>query len=131
MSSRTTLRPNSVILNGDMSGNLTSQVTILQGITIVSYTYAWAGVLPVGNITVEVCNDYAVGPNGQTVASPGTWIQIPFEVNGSVVTSVPVSGNNGGGFLRLFAPGSYSIRTLYTATSGTGSLTATINGQVS
>lgn len=129
MSSRTTLRPNVVIKAGDMSGNITSPATVLQSITKPSYSYSWAGTTPIGSVSVQASNDYSVNPNG-TVDNPGTWTTIPFVVNGSLVSNIPVSGNSGTGIIDM-AIGVYAIRTLYTAVSGTGSLTAIITGKVS
>lgn len=129
MSSRTTLRPNIVINAGNMSGNLTSVPTILQSISRPNYSYSWSGTSPVGSISVQTSNDYSVNPNG-TVDNPGTWNTLPFTVNGSLVSSLPVTGNTGTGIADIVI-GSYAIRTVYTAVSGTGSLTAIITGKVS
>lgn len=130
MSTRTTLRPQAVIVNGNMSGNIVSAVTILQSITRVSYAYTWVGVGCIGTFTVEVSNDYALGADGRTVINPGTWIQIPLIVGGSSVTSIAISGAPGNGQVAVVDPAAYAIRTVYTFAAGTGTLQATINGQV-
>ncbi len=128
MSTRSTLRPMSVITNGDMSGNITSQVTILQSLTIGTYAYSWAGTSPVGAISVEISNDYKA--DGANVINAGTWTAIYFTLNGSsVVAAAPVSGNTGNGVIE-WSTGAYAIRTKYAFTSGTGTLQSVINGKV-
>ena len=54
MSTRMTLRPQPVISNGDMSGDIVSVPTILQALTIGSYTFNWSGATPVGVIKFQV-----------------------------------------------------------------------------
>jgi DUF971 family protein len=49
---------------------------------------------------------------------------------GSTVTSVPVTGNTGQGFIDILGTGAYAVRLFYDATSGTGSLTIVVNGKV-
>lgn len=126
-------RPNSpkypVIVNGNMSGNITSAVTILQLLTVGTYSYSWSGTAPVGNISVEVSNDYAIDAGGNVI-NPGTWTAIYFTLNGSsTVNAAPVSGNTGTGIIE-FTTGVYAIRTKYAFTSGTGTLQAIINCKV-
>lgn len=130
MSYRPQLSPFKVITNGDMSAaSITSAVTVIQKISMMSYAYSWAGTSPVGTIAVQVSNDYALDPNG-SVANAGTWNTLTFNLNGSAVTSAPVSGNSGSGFIDIDQTGAYAIRTVYTKTSGTGTLQATVNGKV-
>lgn len=131
MSSRTTLRPYSVITNGAMVGDITSLVTILQSITGVSYQLSWSGSTPVGAASVQVSNDYALNADGQTVRNAGTWTTLEINVNGTPATSAPITGNTGSGFIDVEKTIAYAIRLVYTHTSGTGSLQATINGKVS
>lgn len=130
MSSRPFLKRYGVILNGDMSAaSLTSTVTILQLLTIGTYSYSWAGTSPVGAVSVEISNDYSLDPSG-AVLNAGTWTAIYVTLNGStVVNSIPVSGNSGSGVVE-WSTGAYAIRTKYTKTSGTGTLQAVINCKV-
>ncbi len=103
---------------------------MLQSVTKVSYLYVWAGTSPVGVVTVEVSNDYSILPNG-TVNATGTWVGIPFvNAAGATVTSFALTGNSGKGFLEVVT-NAYAIRTVYTYTSGTGTLTVTVNGKIS
>lgn len=130
MSTRSNLRPQPVIVNGNMSGSITSAPTILQSLTVGVYTYSWAGTTPIGTVSVEISNDYSLHQDG-TVNNPGTWIQIFFTLNGStVVNAAPLTGNSGEGAIE-FTSGAYAIRTKYNRTSGTGTLQAVINGKVS
>ncbi len=131
MSSRSNLRPQSVITNGSMSAaSVTSAVTVLQSLTVGTYSYSWAGTAPIGNIAVQISNDYSILANG-VVNNAGTWTTVYVTLNGStVVNAIPVSGNTGNGVVE-WSTGAYAIRTVYTKTSGTGTLQAVINGKVS
>lgn len=129
MSTRNYLAPDPVIVNGDMSADIVSDVTILQQKTIAAYSYSWAGAVPVGAISIEVSNDYKLDADGRTVANPGTWIAVPVSSGGTMANSVPLTGNTGEGYIEG-ASGAYAIRTKYTFTSGTGSLQAIFVGKV-
>ncbi len=129
MSIRPELKPFSVIANGSMAGNLTSLVTIIQKLSMVSYSYSWAGTTPVGAVSVQVSNDYSIDAQG-AVSNAGTWNTIFFiDSTGTLVSSFAVTGNTGSGQVDV-QTGAYAIRTLYAATSGTGTLQAVINGKV-
>lgn len=129
MATRPNLRPDYVIEDGNMAGSLTSEVTVLQALTVGSYTYSWSGTTPIGTVSVQISNDYSLNPDG-TVNNAGTWNTIYFTLNGStVVNSAPVTGNTGVGVIE-WSTGAYAIKTLYTRTSGTGTLQAVINGKV-
>lgn len=130
MSTRTTLRPTTVINAGSMAGNLTSTPTILQSLSQLCYTYSWAGTSPVGTVSVQISNDYALNAVGG-VANAGTWTTLEINVAGVPATSAPVSGNTGSGAIVLSDLAGYAARTIYTAGSGTGTLTAVVNGKVS
>ncbi len=130
MSSRTVLRPHPVIVNGDMSAtSITSEVTLLQSLSKPSYEFSWTGSTPVGTITVQVSNSYSA--QGSTVLNAGNWTTIPVQMaDGSIVTSIPVTGNTGSGIIDLITA-VYAIRVVYTKTSGTGTLQAIISGKIS
>lgn len=129
MASRPIIAPFPVITNGDMSGNLTSLVTIIQVQSVFSYGVSWAGTAPVGTISVQGSNDYSVNPGG-TVLNPGTWNALPLQTtNGTYVTAVPVSGNTGSGIVDVGRTGIFAIRLIYTFTSGVGSLQALVVGK--
>lgn len=129
MSTRPNIPSNPVITNGAMAGNITSAVTILQSLSMASYSYSWSGSTPVGTIIVQVSNDYALSSTG-AVLNAGTWNTIPFaNASGVTVTSFAVSGNTGVGFLEI-GTAAYAIRTVYTAGSGTGTLQVVIDCKV-
>lgn len=131
MSTRPHLAPYQVITNGDMSlTSITSSVTIIQKISMLSYSYSWAGTTPVGTIIVQVSNDYSLNADG-TVHNSGTWNTLTLNVGGTPATSIAVSGNTGTGFVDIDQLGAYAIRTVYTKGSGIGTLQAYINGKVS
>lgn len=131
MSTRTTLRPHAVITAGDMSAaTITSEATVLQSITKFSYEVSWTGTSPVGTLALQISNSYALSSTG-AIATAGTWISVPLDASGSEVSSIPISGNTGNGFIDVTVQAGYACRLLYTKTSGTGSLTAIINGKVS
>lgn len=123
MSSRTQLNPYSVITNGNMSGNLTSAVTIVQKLSLISYSITWSGTSPIGLMAVQVSNDYSVFPDG-IVNNPGTWNSLPLS------TTPSISGNTGNGFIDIDLNGAYAVRLTYTFTSGTGTLNAIVAAKV-
>lgn len=120
MSSRPQLNPESVITNGNLSGNLTSLVTIITKLSMVTYATSWSGTSPVGTLNVQVSNDYSQNGDG-SVKNAGTW---------STVTTGAVSGNTGTGFFDI-TTGAYAIRLTYTFSSGTGTIQALVAAKVS
>lgn len=131
MAFRPQIGPLPVILNGDMSSaSLTSLPTIIQKISMLSYSYSWVGSSPVGSVSIQVSNDYSLDSNGKTL-NTGTWNTITFQSAGSAVTSIAVSGNADNGGIDVFQTGFYAIRTVYARVSGTGTLQALLNGKVS
>lgn len=124
MASRPIFTPHSVITNGNMATSLTSEVTIIQNLSMISYSSVWtAGATPVGVISVQVSNDYSQNADG-TVRNAGTW--------NTLTLSAPtnVSGNTGNGFIDIDANAAYAMRLIYTRTSGSGILNVIVNGKV-
>jgi hypothetical protein len=117
------------VVNGNMASNITSAVSIVDQLSMMSYSYSWSGASPVGTISVQVSNDYSEYPNGQ-VNNPGTWNTLPLSLSGTSVTAIPLSGNTGEGFVDIDELGAYAIRTIYTAGSGTGLLQVDMNAKV-
>lgn len=91
---------------------------------MVSYDISWAGAAPVGDISVQVSNTYAVNDQGEPLNNGATWSTITLS------SPTSVSGNTGTGFIQLSDLGAYAIRLVYTPTSGTGTLKATVVGKV-
>jgi hypothetical protein len=128
MSSRPLLQPTPVIggnsgVIGDMTSPITSLITIISNISMMSYSYSWTGAAPAGAIVVQVSDDYAQDVSGR-VSNPGTWNTLPLSA-----TPV-VSGNTGNGLIDIDQLGAYAIRTVYTPTSGSGTLTVLFKGKV-
>lgn len=123
MSSRPLLQPMPVIVNGDMSGSITSLVTVISNISQMSYAYSWTGTSPLGSISVEVSDDYSQNADG-SVRNAGTWNALPL------APTPGISGNTGMGFVDIDQLGGYAIRTKYTPTSGVGTLQAVYKGKV-
>lgn len=113
-----------------MVSNITSTPTILGSLTGVAYGLSWSGTSPVGTVSVQVSNDFSLNPDG-TVANAGTWNTLTLSVNGQPATTIAVTGNTGNGFIDVDPTAAYAVRIVYTAGSGTGSLTVTVNGKVS
>ena len=124
MASRPILSPNQVITNGDMSGNITSKVTIIQNMSQISYDISWTGSTPVGVMSVQVSNTYTQNADG-TVRNAGNWNTLTLN------TPANVSGNTGNGFIDIDANGAYAMRLVYTVGSGTGTMNASVCGKVS
>jgi len=124
MSTRPNLRPFSVITNGDMSGNITSKVTIIDNKTIIGYDISWTGTAPVGTMSVQVSNSYSENADG-SVRNAGNWTTLTLSA------PTPVSGATGNGFIDVDLTGGYAIRLVYTRTSGTGTMNAVICAKVS
>lgn len=110
----------------DMSGNIISSPYVLNDLAGCSYSFSWSGTSPVGTIKIQGSNDYAVpGVNGR-ITNPGTWNDLTVNYNGVAVTTIPITGNTGNGMIDITITGIYAIRTVYTSTSGTGNLIATL-----
>lgn len=138
MSTRNQLRPQIVIpspqgspVNGQsMATNITSAPTILGGMYSFTYSLSWTGTSPVGTVSVQASNDFALNAAG-AVLTAGTWNTLTLSVNGTPATTIAITGNTGNGMIDVFATGAYAVRLIYTAASGAGSLTAIFNGKVS
>ena len=122
MSSRPILTPFPVILDGDMSSDIDSNVTIATNLSIISYDIFWAGTAPVGTLSVQVSNTYTINAEG-SVNVTGSWRDYPG-------ASAAVSGNTGTGYFNVSQLGSYAVRLHYAAGSGVGVLQAVVNAKV-
>lgn len=137
MSSRPQFSPYKVIPNplaspantGSMAANITSVPSIIQKLSLCSYSVSWSGSTPVGAVSIQCSNDYALGVDG-TVSNAGTWNTMAFTLAGATVTSAPVTGNTGNGMIDIGETGVYAIRLVYTATSGSGTITVIFNAKV-
>jgi hypothetical protein len=123
MSSRPLIKPHAVIENGDMSSSITSDVTIIQNVSMLSFDISWVGSSPVGSMSVEVSNSYSQNADG-SVKNVGSWTALTLS------TAADVSGNTGNGFIDLEQLAAYAVRIKYVRTSGTGTINVTVNGKV-
>lgn len=78
---------------------------------------------------MQISNTFALNADG-TTKTAGTWDAVPLDVGGSEVSSIPISGNSDHGFIDVTVQAGYASRLVYTRTSGTGTMTATVNGKV-
>ena len=127
MASRPIFSPYQVVTNGDASGSIVSIVTIVQNLSMVSYDVSFTGT-PTGTLSVQVSNTYTQNAAGQ-VLNPGRWTNLPLSGTTVVLGSVPIAAA-GNGFIDVDQIGSYAMRLVYTAISGSGTMNATINGKV-
>lgn len=122
MSDRPIIAPNlnkPVISAGDMSGNLTSLITVIQRLPGISYDLVWTGT-PTGTFAVQVSNTVTLRPDG-TAATAGSWNTLPTSAFAG--TYPAPAGSAGNGFLDIVGTEAYAVRLVYTFVSGSGSLT--------
>ncbi len=134
MATREQLKPTAVLTSAtgqSMAGNLTSLPTQKSGISIINYDVSWTGTSPVGTIEVQACNSLEFDGQGNPInQASANWTNVPFDLNGTTVTSLPVSGNTGGGNINVYGLGAAFVQLVYTFNSGTGTLSAIVSGQV-
>jgi hypothetical protein len=138
MSIRNNLPPQAVIPSpqgqpansADMTMNIISAPTILKPLTLASYEASWVGTAPTGTLSVQGSNSYSINPEG-VVNNAGIWTTITLLYNGTLVTTIPVTGNTGNILINLSGIGCYAVRLVYTAATGLGTLSAIVTGKVS
>jgi len=110
----------SQVFNGPVTATVTSSVTEILNKDNVSYSYVWTGNL-VGTFSVQTSNDYMA--NGLSTGTPpvnaGTWDTVP-------ISGAAAAGTADHGTIELNNLGAKYVRTVFTYTSGSGNLTATI-----
>ena len=132
MSTRTTLRPETILTAGNMGAtSFQSTPTVLQGLSMINYAVTWTGTTPTGTLTLQFSDDYALSPDGRSVVNAGTWNDVPVDVNGAANASIAISGNTGNGMIDVWSTGAYAARLSYTRSGGTGTMTAVVTGKVS
>lgn len=112
------LKPIPLFTSADMSGNLTSGAVNIQFLDNVSMQLVFTGV-PVGTFSVEGSLDYEANPMApDVVLNAGNWTAI-------TLTPPPTaSGGSDSILLDLYGLSFPYLRLVYTATSGSGFLTA-------
>lgn len=116
MSRKSLLKPYKILNAVDIATNQTSNPTNVEGIDNFCIELEWSGTTPVGVVTVETASQDAGG-------NYSTWKSIDF---GATISISGASGNH----LLFVKADSQFYRVVYTATSGTGTLTAIISGKV-
>lgn len=120
MGRKNAILPFKAIDAGDMSADITSEVTDMMFQDNALYQVSWSGTTPVGELFVEVTNDdYLLNP------STAVWSRLDFG------SSITVSGNTGNHIININQyPGRY-MRLFYDAdaTPGTGTLNAVLTSK--
>lgn len=111
MGRKSILKPHQLVIDGDMSGDITSEATSVQNLDIVKYFVVWTGT-PTGEFIVQQSMD------------KGTWYDLDF------LTTIDVSGAAGNHNIHLIDFSMEYSRIKYVRTSGTGTLQAFIEGKV-
>ena len=109
MGSKRTLDYAELIVDGDMSSNITSSPTNILHTDRVGCQLTWTGT-PTGSFSVEVSNDMT------------TWITLTLS------TSITASGSADSAFIDVESAAKF-VRIKYAATSGTGTLQAHITAK--
>lgn len=123
MASRPIFTPFDVIVAGNMSGQIISDVSVIQNTSIISYDISWTGTAPSGTMSVQVSNTYSKNAAGM-VDDTGNWTTLPL-------SNIPtISTNTGNGAIDIDATGFYAIRLVYNFISGVGVMNATVAGKV-
>ena len=123
MAQKQIIPPYKTITAGDMSKpTLTSGVTNISGVDNIAIQLVWTG-SPTGSFDVQVSLDYRPNPVGGTPLNAGTWASLTLD------KTVAAAGSASNDMVFLYAIPAPYLRTVYTATSGTGSLTVMVSGR--
>lgn len=112
MGRKSIIKSYKIIEAGDMSDDITSVVTDCTPIDNIGLLAEWSGSSPSGVLSIEVQN------------GDSEWSALDF---GSPIT---ISGNSGNINININQIPFENIRTIYTADSGSGSLTVTLAAKV-
>lgn len=106
-----------------MAASFTSPATFIRNTDNVSYQIDITTTNSIGSFSVQVSNDYMVGPDN-TVTNPGTWLTL-------TLSGTPIaSGANDIIGISLNQLPYDAIRLVYTSsTAGTGTLTAILTSK--
>lgn len=103
--------------NEDISSNAQSDQTSVHNLDKASIHVTWTGTSPIGVLKVEATNDSPENPSA-------VWREVSFG------STIDISGNSGSHDLIFNEIPFNAIRLVYTATSGTGTLTAALSAKV-
>lgn len=105
------INPFNVIVNGDMSGNITGAEVSLRDVDDVALVYSWTGTAPVGEVKAYVQN------------GTSAWTAL------AIAPAAAVSGASGANNIMITNVSFEKIRFDYVRISGTGTLSATLTGK--
>lgn len=112
MARKNVLKSFKMIDAGDLSGNITSEITSVINLDKASIVLAWTGTSPVGTIEVQA-------RNGEDDA----WRALEFS------SAINISGNSGDHRILLNETPFTDIRVVYNFASGTGTLDAIVTAK--
>lgn len=112
MSRKLLVKSFSMVTDGDMSANITSEIVNVQNLDQGSILVEWSGTTPVGTLTVEA-------RNGESQS----WYELDFNA------TMSVSGNTGSHQIVFNSMPFTDIRLKYAFSSGTGTLDAVITAK--
>lgn len=119
-----------IINAGNMATSLTSSVTSIKYLDDVGIQFTWSGA-PVGTFSIQVSANYLQDDNGN-VRVTGNWVPLTLTYwNGTTwVTDTSIPSSVGSPiYVDLALLSAPWIRAVYTRTSGTGTLTATLTAK--
>lgn len=116
MGRKSVLRSYKMFDAADISANATSAATDVTPVDKASIHVRWTGTSPVGTLVVQYRNN---NPDFATPTDP--WMNLAFSA------AITISGNSGEHQIVFNEMPFTDIRLVYTATSGTGVLTATLS----
>lgn len=117
-------------VSGDMTTSITSLVTDVQFLDDLAYQFTWSGA-PVGNFQIQVSANHSEDFVGNVLVA-GNWVPLTVTYwNGTVfVTGTTIPTTVGSPiYVDLTLMSTPYLRAVYTAISGSGSLTATVTGK--
>lgn len=93
--------------------------TVIQFLPGISYDISWTGTTN-GTISIQVSNSVTFNADG-SIKTAGNWSTLPTS---SFAGTYPVpAGSPGNGMLDIVGTECYAVRLVYTAISGTGTMT--------
>jgi hypothetical protein len=109
MGVKRTLDYDQLVVDGDMSSNITSASTNILNLDRVGYQLSWSGT-PTGDFTVEISNDET------------NWIEMTLSA------TISAAGSADTAFIDCETAAKF-IRLVYTSSSGSGTLQVKITGK--
>jgi hypothetical protein len=97
----------------NMAADITTDVTNVQYLDNIGIQIAWSGTAPVGEISIQVSNDY------DAKLGIGTWTELDFGL------PILITGNSGDHLININQVPFVALRLFYDSGSGTGTMTAT------